>query len=62
MYIYYVINRGNPLKFKKMQRYENLHAKLMNGIITASEKTELFQLAFGADFMASENKGEKVTY
>ena len=45
-----------------MQRYEQLHQKLVNKTITAAEKTELFQLAFGADYMASENKGEKVTY
>lgn len=45
-----------------MQRYEELHQKLQNGTITEAEKTELFQLAFGADYMASENKGEKVTY
>lgn len=45
-----------------MQRYEQLHQKLVNGTSTEAEKTELFQLAFGADYMASENKGEKVTY
>jgi len=45
-----------------MQRYDDLNAKLQNDTITESEKTELFQLAFGADYMASENKGEKVTY
>jgi hypothetical protein len=45
-----------------MQRYNELHAKLVNKTITAAEKTELFQLAFGADYMASENKGAKVSY
>ena len=45
-----------------MQRYDDLNAKLQNGTITEAEKTELFQLAFGADYMASENKGEKVIY
>jgi hypothetical protein len=45
-----------------MKRYEELHAKLVNKTITAAETTELFKLAFGADYMASENKGEKVTY
>lgn len=40
-----------------MGEYEKLHAKLINGTITEKQKKRLFLLAFGSDFMKSNDKG-----
>lgn len=40
-----------------MKEYNELSAKLSNGTITKIEKKRLFQLAFGDDFMKSNDKG-----
>jgi len=45
-----------------MERYTFLSQRLSAKTITDSEKKELFALAFGEDFMASEDKGAKKTY
>jgi len=39
-----------------------LNAKLQAKTITAEEKTLLFNLAFGEEYMASNDKGKKKKY
>ena len=45
-----------------MKRYEELHDKLQQGIITNKEMLELNFLAFGASYMESDEKGTLVEY
>jgi len=45
-----------------MEEYKILSDKLSKGTITKEEKEKLFVLAFGEQFMKSNNKGKKVTY
>ena len=45
-----------------MKRYEELHDKLQQGIITNIEMLELNFLAFGADYMESNEKGTLKEY
>ena len=45
-----------------MEEYNILSDKLSKGTITKEEKERLFILAFGEEFMKSNNKGKKVTY
>lgn len=45
-----------------MKRYEELHDKLQQGIITNTEMLELNFLAFGADYMESNEKGTLKEY
>jgi len=40
-----------------MKRYFYLSQKLSNKTITETEKSELFKLAFGDEYMESNNKG-----
>lgn len=44
------------------KEYDRLSEKLSNGTITKAEKKQLFIAAFGEEYMASDNKGEKVNY
>tara|TARA_A100000171_G_C2138883_1_gene152849 strand:- start:4956 stop:5096 length:141 start_codon:yes stop_codon:yes gene_type:complete len=45
-----------------MQEYKLLHAKLVNKTITKQEQKRLFDLAFGNEFMASNDKGTLKEY
>jgi len=45
-----------------MERYEELHDKLQQGIITNTEMLELNFLAFGASYMESNDKGTLKEY
>jgi hypothetical protein len=45
-----------------MKRYEELHDKLQQGIITNTEMLELNFLAFGASYMESNDKGALKEY
>lgn len=45
-----------------MEEYKILSDKLSKGTITKKEKERLFVLAFGTEFMNSNNKGKKITY
>ena len=45
-----------------MREYQQLMAKMKNKTITTEEKNRLFILAFGSDFMASNDKGKRKQY
>jgi len=45
-----------------MKRFEELHSKLVSKTISLSEKDELFQLAFGSEYMNSNDKGTVKEY
>ena len=45
-----------------MERYEELHDKLQQGIITNTEILELNFLAFGTHYMESNDKGTLKEY
>tara|TARA_R110000751_G_scaffold67244_2_gene137286 strand:+ start:4581 stop:4730 length:150 start_codon:yes stop_codon:yes gene_type:complete len=45
-----------------IKEYDRLSEKHSNGTITKAEKKRFFIAAFGEDFVASDNKGEKVKY
>ena len=45
-----------------MQEYNLLHAKLVNKTITKQEEKRLFDLAFGNEFMESNDKGTLKEY
>lgn len=45
-----------------MKEYNLLHAKLVNKTISKEEKKRLFLLAFGNEFMESNDKGTLKEY
>jgi hypothetical protein len=45
-----------------MLEYENLYSKLQNNTITKLEKKRLFELAFGNEYMNSNDKGTLKEY
>ena len=45
-----------------MKEYNKLYSKLQNNTITELEKKRLFQLAFGNEYMNSNDKGTLKEY
>ena len=45
-----------------MKEYNLLNKKLQNNTITKSEKQRLFQIAFGTEFLNSNDKGTLKEY
>lgn len=46
----------------EQREYERLHSKLKDGTATQEEKDRLFVLAFGTEFMKSDDKGRLKEY